>query len=77
MHHFKKTYLGVKGLSTELVSQSLHVTNEFTWGMNKNACKRAQASTPSARSVVTPPPADGSEGNSCKITVPGSFLAGS
>lgn len=80
VHNFKNLPLcktAKKSLITELVSQPLHFTNEFMMGMNMNARKRAQVSTPSARSVVTPLLADGSEGNPCRINAPGSFLTGS
>lgn len=70
-------YAAEKNLSTELVSQSLHFTNEFTMGMNKNAHKHAQVSMLSARSVFTPLQAHGSGGNPHKIIVPGQFLEGS
>lgn len=43
-----------KSFSTEPVPPSLHFTNEFTIGMNKNAHKHAQVSSPSARSVISP-----------------------
>ena len=78
-HNFKNLppCYTAKSLSPEPVSQSLHFTNEFMMGMNKNAHKHAHVNAPSARSVVTPLLADSSGGNPCKIIVPGPFLAGS
>lgn len=70
-------YPRAKSLSPEPVSQSLHFTNEFMMGMNKNGHKHTQVSPPSARSEVPSLQADGSGGNPWEITVSGPFLAGS